>query len=75
MDDYDIWYFSSNMQTIPIVKKYFLFFLILIFTLIVMCKLTGFDASASPSFSVQVINDSRNDWIDWTKKYPFENAL
>ena len=72
MDDYDIWYFSSNMQTIPIVKKYFLFFLILIFTLIVMCKLTGFDASASPSFSVQVINDSRNDWIDWTKKYPFE---
>ena len=38
-----------------------------------MCKLTGFEASAiSPSFSVQVINDSRNDWIDWTKKYPFE---
>ena len=73
MDDYDIWYFSSNMQTIPIVKKYFLFFLILIFTLIVMCKLTGFVASAiSPSLSLHVMNDSRNDWIDWTKKYPFE---
>ena len=38
-----------------------------------MCKLTGFEASAiSPSFSLQVMNDSRNDWIDWTKKYPFE---
>jgi hypothetical protein len=64
---------NNNMQTIAIVKKYFLFFLILIFTLIVVYKLSGFEASAiSPSFSLQVINDSRNDWIDWTRKYPFE---
>jgi hypothetical protein len=36
-------------------------------------KLSGFEASAiSPSFSSQILNDSRNDWIDWTKKYPFE---
>ncbi len=36
-------------------------------------QLSGFEASAiSPSFSLQVVNDSRNDWIDWTKKHPFE---
>ena len=36
-------------------------------------QLSRFEAYAvSPSFSLQVLNDSRNDWIDWTRKYPFE---
>jgi hypothetical protein len=36
-------------------------------------QFSGFVASAiSPSLSLHVMNDSRNDWIDWTKKYPFE---
>src|SRR5262249_12714984 len=28
--------------------------------------------AVSPAFSQQVMTDNHNDWIDWSKKHPFE---
>jgi hypothetical protein len=60
------------MQKLDVIK-YSLFHLTLLCTLLLIHSIIVSKAFAvSPTFSQQVMTDNHTDWIDWSKKHPFE---